>query len=129
MKMKANVGYNSAPISVFCLGYSKKFIKWDQLHVTSLHHNQQFTGEGLMILACILCNGMKVVVDEMIYNYTLPVNSRKFHTYPLLESAETHALIPHFVGVFGMYWIQESCPLKPIILSSIEMCFDGEYSS
>ena len=73
------MGYNSAPISVLCLGYSKKFsTKWDQLHVTSLPHNQEFTGEGLMILACILCNGMRVVVDEMIYNYTLPVYSCKF---------------------------------------------------
>ena len=48
----------------------------------------------------------------------------KFQTYPLTESTATHTLIPHLVG---MYCIQLSLPLNPIILSSTDIFIAGMY--
>ena len=51
----------------------------------------------------------------------------KLHVKPLLESAKTHAFIPHLAG-FCIYCIQDSLPLNPMILLSTDMCCDGAYT-
>ena len=51
--------------------------------------------------------------------------SFKFQTYPLEESARTHAFIPHFCDFLGMYWRKARCPLNPTMLSSMERFSPG----
>ena len=52
---------------------------------------------------------------------SFPVYSFQFQTYPLEESARTHAFIYHFCGFLGMYCRKDSHLLKPTMLSSMEV--------
>ena len=70
-----------------------------------------------------------IVLVILVYIVTYsPVYTLKFQIYPFSESANAQAFIPHFVGFLGMYWIQLSRPLKPMIDSSIDMSRDGTYA-
>ena len=44
---------------------------------------------------------------------------------PVLASASVKALMPHFIGLLGVYWVEPNLPWNPTMVSSADRPWKG----